>query len=298
MIYTEQYYTQNNVETWAHSLNRGYFFYRLQVLYQKECLQSGAYLPMRMKLFLSLFENRSCVIDAVSGISKDSACLTVLCSSYIEPESFSASLRSVVPFVIVEQLTHEQAYRLLEQQLPQNCTISVAQQTHTALITAKELLLALLLEYRGLVCEAGISHHEETAALEQTVLQSAAHFYTPFLFYERGEETYAIPSFMVSRLESDNDGYNLVINDLWNHGKEFAAEIQFCKSVDIASLRLTGKKERGYYHAIENGSHEASETHRNRRFIVCIPSLINAESASQLDSHSDVSAPVFCHKVV
>lgn len=260
MTTTDRIFTQNNFQTLSWTLSKSYTQYRIQVCAEISSLYSSEFNRLRMKMLLSVIECHGIVLDCVMSYEASSYKMSVLCCAKAIPSVFSAVIHKMIPSSIIEEIPGNLMARRIESQMESSVEF-FSKKNIPAIQTSREILISLLLEYRGLLC---ISTDDGQDLCSTSHYFSCKDLEVPFLFFLLEKDLIGLPEFMVEKIHKENE--NLVLNIKKEYGEKSISGIipQISKKLNIADMKCVQKKRCGYYRTFSN----------DLQFTLLVPSLI------------------------
>jgi len=250
MVSTDKRYKSDNFPSLRCAVLRGEHLYQVRLYNERASFQSAQSGVLRMRMLLGFIEARAVVIDAVIKTEGTLHYLSVLCASAAVPLLFSRIMNRTAPGAVIEEIDRRNAEdciasRAVRDSLPASIPFAAPVRTVNE---SRRALLSLLLEYRALLAEYGLSGPVR-GELARSRNGEAMNLCT-FLIFEHNGSVCGIPDFQVAGIVPGANGSYLLDISL-----QFGTRIIICddllcmKEIDILRCEVSEKRERGYYRA-------------------------------------------------
>lgn len=248
MVSTERRYETDNFPIFTNAVYRGEFLYQVRLYRERASFQSAQAGILRMRVLLGFLEARVTVIDAVIKSDQNLQYLSVICSSSAAPEAFSRIMKKTAPGAIIEELTCDEAEEYIARRAVRDVTGDGIPFSRTVVSVheSRNVLYALLLEYRALIAEYTSVMSEHVPVREPC--PGVRDCLIPLLIFEQQGSICAIPEFQVEKISAGANGSSLVqVKSLYGQRILIVDDLLCSKEIDIIGCVFTGKKTRGYY---------------------------------------------------
>jgi hypothetical protein len=248
MVSTERRYVTDNFPVFSNAVYRGEYLYQVRLYRERALFQSAQSGILRMRVLLGFLEARVTVIDAVIKADQNLQYLSVVCSSSAGPDAFSHIMKRTAPGAILEELTYDEAEEYIALRAVRGVNGDDIPFSHAILSVheSRNVLYALLLEYRALIAEYGSVMREFVPVRDSFPV--TRDYLIPFLVFEQQGSICAIPEFQVEKISAGANGSSLVqITSLYGRRILVVDDLLCSKEIDIIRCRFTGKKAQGYY---------------------------------------------------
>jgi len=247
MVSTEKRYKSNNFPVLRGAAIRGEYLYHIRLYSERAVFQSTEAGLIRMRMLLGFIEARAVVIDAIIRTEGTLHYLSVICSSFSRPESFSLIMKRTVPLAIIEEIEQSHAEEWITLRAVRNetwNTIPFSGAVRTV-NESRRILVSLLLEYRALLAE--YNSVMPASGTTNRIRQNGG-LAINFLLFDQKGSICAIPDFQVLRTTGGSNGSSII--ELQH---EYVQRLIICddliciKEIQVADLIFQTKKMRGYY---------------------------------------------------
>lgn len=247
MVSTEKRYTSDNFPVLRGAALRGEYLYHIRLYSERAAFQSTEAGLIRMRMLLGFIEARAVVIDAIIRTEGTLHYLSVICSSFARPESFSLIMKRTVPLAIIEEIEQSHAEEWITLRAVRNETWNVIPFSGAVRTVneSRRILVSLLLEYRALLAEYN-SVMPASGSMKRMHQNSGLSI--NFLLFDQKGSICAIPDFQVLGTTGGSNGTSII--ELQH---EYVQRLIICddliciKEIQVTDLEFKTKKMRGYY---------------------------------------------------
>lgn len=247
MVSTEKRYAHDNLSALRGATLRGEYLYHVRLYSERAQFQSEAAGVLRVRMLLGFIEARSVVIDAMIKTEGTLHYLSVVCSSWADPASFSRIMKLTASQAVIEEIDKKNA----EAWICARATraepwggIPFAGAVRTV-NESRRILISLLLEYRALLAEYfsvlpsehGVSRSRDGNALAVS-----------FLLFEQNGSLCGVPDFQTAGVSGGSNGSCII-----QLQRDFGQRLLVCddlicmKELRVTDIAFTSKRARGYY---------------------------------------------------
>ena len=250
MVSTEKRYKSNNFPVLRGAAIRGEYLYHIRLYSERAAFQSAEAGLLRMRMLLGFIEARAVVIDAIIRTEGTLHYLSVICSSYARPESFSQIMKRTVPLAIIEEIDslHAEEWITLRSVRNESWNVIPFSGAVRTVNESRRILVSLLLEYRALLAE-----YNSVMPVSSSVrrIHTNGGLSVNFLLFDQNGSICAIPDYQVLRTSGGSNGSSILeLQHEYGQRLIICDDLICIKEIQVTDLEFKSKKTRGYYSVI------------------------------------------------